>query len=473
MRPIRTFNVTPALPQRLEALRTLAYNLHWDWDVEMVDLFRRLDADLWESSRYNPVLMLGTIRQDRLNEIAEDEGFLAQMDRAAQRLEDYLRDRPWYKKHRSSPVASECYAYFSMEFGLTTCMPVYSGGLGVLAGDHLKSASDLGLPLVGVGLLYQEGYFAQYLNADGWQQERYPINDFYNMPLHLERDAEGKELRIEVEYPGRVVYARIWRVQVGTVPLYLLDTNIEPNNQYDQDICDRLYGGDIDMRIHQEIMLGIGGIRMLKALGLTPTAYHMNEGHSAFMALERIRTFMDADGLTFAEALQVAQASQMFTTHTPVPAGIDLFPPDKVLHYLGHYRQRFGLGDDEFLALGRTNTGDFSAPSAWPFWRLKPPPSLTGSASSMPRSRGRCLATCGRGCPWMKFLSMPSPTAFMPAVVWRGLPKPSTTATSAPAGPRPAPVPASGNGFTPSPTTNCGATTSCADRIWLSPCAIA
>ncbi len=362
MRPIRTFNVTPALPQRLEALRTLAYNLHWDWDVETVDLFRRLDADLWESSRYNPVLMLGTISQDRLNEIAEDEGFLAQMDRAAQRLEDYLRDRAWYKKYRTTPVPAECYAYFSMEFGLTTCMPVYSGGLGVLAGDHLKSASDLGLPLVGVGLLYQEGYFAQYLNADGWQQERYPINDFYNMPLHLEHDADGNELRISVEYPGRVVYARVWRVQVGTVPLYLLDTNIEPNSQYDQDICDRLYGGDIDMRIHQEIMLGIGGIRMLKALGLSPTAYHMNEGHSAFMALERIRTFMDEAGLSFAEALQVAQASQMFTTHTPVPAGIDLFPPEKVLHYLGHYQQRFGVGDDEFLALGRTDTGDFSAP---------------------------------------------------------------------------------------------------------------
>jgi glycogen phosphorylase len=362
MRPIRTFNVTPALPQRLESLRTLAYNLHWDWDSEMVDLFRRLDSGLWASSRYNPVLMLGTISQGRLNEIAEDEGFLAQMDRAAQRLEDYLRDRTWYRKHRKAPVAGERYAYFSMEFGLTTCMPVYSGGLGVLAGDHLKSASDLGLPLVGVGLLYQEGYFAQYLNADGWQQEHYPINDFYNMPLHLERDGEGNELRIAVDYPGRIVYARVWRVQVGTVPLYLLDTNIEPNSQYDQDICDRLYGGDIDMRIHQEIMLGIGGIRMLKALGIAPTAYHMNEGHSAFMALERMRVLMDEHGLSFAESLQVAQTSQMFTTHTPVPAGIDLFPPEKVLHYLGHYRDRFGLGEAEFLALGRTHTGDFSAP---------------------------------------------------------------------------------------------------------------
>ncbi|MGF1524632.1 MAG: alpha-glucan family phosphorylase [Leptolyngbyaceae cyanobacterium] len=362
MRPIRTFNVVPSLPPRLEALRKLANNLQWDWDVDTIELFRRLDPDLWESSRYNPVLMLGTISQQRLQEVAEDEGFLAQTDRALQRMEDYLQERTWYHKNRPQSPESECYAYFSMEFGLTSCMPVYSGGLGVLAGDHLKSASDLGLPLIGVGLLYQEGYFAQYLNADGWQQERYPINDFYNMPLHLERDEQGSEIRIAVEYPGRTVYARIWRVQVGTIPLYLLDTNIEPNSEYDQDICDRLYGGDIDMRIHQEILLGIGGVRMLEALGLKPTAYHMNEGHSAFLALERIRMLMDYEGLAYPEALQVASSSQIFTTHTPVPAGIDLFSPDKVLYYLGHYARRFGLSDAEFLALGREVTGDLSTP---------------------------------------------------------------------------------------------------------------
>ena len=362
MRPICTFNVVPSLPPRLEALRKLANNLQWDWDVDTIELFRRLDPDLWESSRYNPVLMLGTISQQRLQEVAEDEGFLAQTDRALQRMEDYLRERTWYHKNRPQPLKNEGYAYFSMEFGLTSCMPVYSGGLGVLAGDHLKSASDLGLPLVGVGLLYQEGYFAQYLNADGWQQERYPINDFYNMPLHLERDEQGSEIRIAVEYPGRTVYARIWRVQVGTVPLYLLDTNIELNSEYDQDICDRLYGGDIDMRIHQEILLGIGGMRMLEALGLKPTVYHMNEGHSAFLALERIRMLMEYKGLAYPEALQVASSSQIFTTHTPVPAGIDLFDPDKVLYYLGHYARRFGLSDAEFLALGRENTGDLSTP---------------------------------------------------------------------------------------------------------------
>jgi len=378
MQPICTFNVTPSLPPRLEALRTLAYNLRWDWNSDANDLFRRLDPDLWQASHYNPVLMLGTIRQARLQDVAEDEGFLAQMDRAVQRLQDYQQKRTWYRKHRSEGKAGECYAYFSMEFGLTSCMPVYSGGLGVLAGDHLKSASDLGLPLVAVGLLYQEGYFAQYLNADGWQQERYPINDFYNMPLHLERTAEGAELRIAVDYPGRTVYARVWRVQVGRVPLYLLDTNIEPNNQYDQDICDRLYGGDIDVRIHQEIMLGIGGVRMLKALGLTPTVYHMNEGHSAFLVLERIKNLMDEAGISYAEALQVAQAGQMFTTHTPVPAGIDLFPPDKVLYYLGHYGHRFGLANDEFLALGREDTGDLSAPFSMAVLAIKMATSVNG-----------------------------------------------------------------------------------------------
>lgn len=370
MQPIRTFNVSPSLPTRLEPLRKLAYNLHFDWNVESKDLFRRLDPDLWESSHHNPVLMLGTISQSRLLEVVEDEGFLAQVDRAARQLEDYLQERTWYKKQRNQQK-KECYAYFSAEFGLVDCLPVYSGGLGVLAGDHLKSASDLGLPLVGVGLLYQQGYFAQYLNADGWQQERYPINDFYNMPLHLERNPDGTELRIAVDYPGRKVYARVWRVQVGTVPLYMLDTNIEPNKAYDHDITDQLYGGDIDMRIHQEIMLGIGGVQMLKALGYEVTAYHMNEGHAAFSALERIRILIQEQGLSYRQARQVVSSSNIFTTHTPVPAGIDLFAPDKILYYLGYYADIFGLPKEQFLGLGRENTGDLSSPFSMAVLALK------------------------------------------------------------------------------------------------------
>ncbi|MGQ4646090.1 alpha-glucan family phosphorylase [Lyngbya aestuarii] len=371
MQPIRTFNVSPNLPQQLQPLRKLAHNLHWDWNFETKDLFRRLDPDLWESSHHNPALILGIISQERLSEVAEDDGFLAQMERASRQLDEYLQERTWYRKHRGKSEVKECYAYFCAEYGLVDCLPIYSGGLGVLAGDHLKSASDLGLPLVAVGLLYQEGYFAQYLNADGWQQEHYPINDFYNMPLYLERHPDGSELRIEVDYPGRTVYARVWRVQVGTVSLYLLDTNIEPNNPYDHDITDQLYGGDLDMRIHQEMMLGIGGIRALKALGIQPTVYHLNEGHSAFLILERIRRLIEEEGLSFVQAKQVAQATQIFTTHTPVSAGFDLFPPDKTMYYVGHYANIFRLSREEFLALGREKTGDLESPFSMAALALK------------------------------------------------------------------------------------------------------
>ena len=362
MQPIRTFNVSPSLPASLQPLRQLAYNLYWDWNTEIKELFRRLDRDLWETTRHNPVALLARVSQARLQEVAADDGFLAHMERAVGELNTYLNDRSWYKHQRTNRAGKECFAYFCAEFGLVDCLPIYSGGLGVLAGDHLKSASDLGLPLVAVGLLYQKGYFAQYLNAEGWQQERYPVNDFHNIPVQLERKADGTELRVAVEYPGRMVYARVWRVQVGVVSLYLLDTNIEPNSSYDQDITDALYGGDLDTRIHQEIMLGIGGFRALEALGHKPSVYHMNEGHSGFLILEHIKVLMQRDKLSFIEAKQVAQSSQIFTTHTPVSAGFDLFPPDKTMYYVGHYASVYGLGKDEFMGLGRENTGDLESP---------------------------------------------------------------------------------------------------------------
>jgi glycogen phosphorylase len=362
MQPIRTFNVSPSLPASLEPLRQLAYNLYWDWNTEIKELFRRLDRDLWEATRHNPVALLARVSQSRLQEVAADDGFLAHMERAVGELNTYLHDRSWYKHKRANNVGKECFAYFCAEFGLVDCLPIYSGGLGVLAGDHLKSASDLGLPLVAVGLLYQKGYFAQYLNAEGWQQERYPVNDFHNIPVQLERKPDGSELRVAVEYPGRIVYARVWRVQVGVVPLYLLDTNIEPNSAYDQDITDALYGGDLDTRIHQEIMLGIGGFRALEALGHKPSVYHMNEGHSGFLILEHIRVLMQRDGLSFVEARQVAQSTQIFTTHTPVSAGFDLFPPDKTIYYVGHYAGIYGLSKDDFMGLGRENAADLNSP---------------------------------------------------------------------------------------------------------------
>jgi starch phosphorylase len=362
MRPICTFTIVPSLPTKLERLRDLAYNLWWAWNLEAIDLFRRLDRQLWEDSGHNPVLMLGTIKQERLEEAADDEGFLAQLERVYQRFDRYMKGQnTWYRKHHGT-FGEPYIAYFSAEFGLTDCVPNYAGGMGVLAGDHLKAASDLGLPLVGVGLLYQEGYFRQYLNSDGWQQELYPENDFYNMPIQLEQREDGTPLTVQVDYPGRKVTAQVWRAQVGRVPLFLLDTNILVNSQQDQDITDELYGGDLELRIQQEIMLGIGGIRALEAVGIRPTICHMNEGHSAFLALERICILMKEQGLSFAEAREAASAGNVFTTHTPVPAGIDRFPPQLIDKYFYDYYRSLGLSREDFLALGRENPADKQGP---------------------------------------------------------------------------------------------------------------
>jgi starch phosphorylase len=370
MRPSHTFRVIPSLPAKLERLRELAGNLWWSWNHEAIDLFRRLDRDLWETTGHNPVLMLGSIRQERLEQMAEDDGFLAHCDRVCREFDRYLAGQgTWFGKTypnagpapaQVSPcqASDRCIAYFSAEFGLTESLGIYAGGLGILAGDHLKSASDLGLPFVAVGLLYQQGYFRQYLNPDGWQQELYPENDFYNMPVTLERQLSGAPLMVQVECPGRVVKAQVWQARVGRVPLYLLDTNISDNRLEDRDITDQLYGGDHDMRIRQEILLGIGGIRALAALGLRPTVCHMNEGHSAFLALERIRLLMQEHKLSFAEAREAASAGHVFTTHTPVSAGIDWFHPDLVDHYFSSYYPPLGLTRHEFLGLGRMNPHD-------------------------------------------------------------------------------------------------------------------
>ncbi|MGQ9627891.1 MAG: alpha-glucan family phosphorylase [Anaerolineae bacterium] len=356
MRPIFKFTVTPSLPPELEPLREMAYNLWWCWNHEAIELFRRLDMSLWEDVYHNPVWMLGKIEQEKLEAAARDEGFLAQMERVRKKFDEYMEAKStWFLK--TYKVSGELrIAYFSFEFGLTESLPIYSGGLGVLAGDHLKSASDLGLPMIGVSILYQKGYFKQYLSADGWQQETYPINDFYNMPVRTDKGA------IEVEYPGRKVKAQIWQVQVGRIPVYLLDTNLEENSQEDQDITDQLYGGDMEMRIKQEIMLGIGGVRALETLGMRPTVCHLNEGHSAFLALERIRILMEENDLSFSEAREVATAGNIFTTHTPVPAGIDRFPPFLMDKYFGDYYPKLGLSRQEFLALGRQNPYDDNEP---------------------------------------------------------------------------------------------------------------
>ena len=353
MKPIKTFVVTPSLPENLSRLLDLAYNLRWSWNHETISLFRWLDSDLWESTGHNPVLMLGSIDQGKLEAASMDEGFLAQLNRVAQDFDGYINARStWFT--RTYPDANEpLIAYFSAEFGVTECLSIFAGGLGVLAGDHLKSASDLGVPLVGVGLLYQQGYFRQYLNEAGWQQEIYEDNDFNNLPIKPVRDGNGEILKVKVPHPGREVTAQVWRAQVGRVPLFLLDTNVVENSMDDRHITNQLYGGGEEMRIRQEMVLGIGGYRTLKALGLSPTVFHMNEGHSAFLALERTRRYMEAHQFAFEKAREAALAGLVFTTHTPVEAGHDYFTPQLVDLYMGDYIQALGLSRRDFMALGR------------------------------------------------------------------------------------------------------------------------
>ncbi len=360
LRASRTFVVEPALPPALHGLRRLASNLYWTWNTDAAALFTRIDPALWETSHHNPVLLLQRARQDRWDELAADEGFVAHLDRVSGAFEAYLAREPLLNVDGASE--QEPVAYFSLEFALTESLPNYSGGLGVLAGDHLKSASDLGIPLVGVGLFYHLGYFHQRLGPDGWQQEDYRQVDTTLQPLQPIHGLDGSRVRVEVPLDGRTAVAELWRLDVGKVPLYLLDTDVEPNISADRELTSRLYGGDTEMRIQQEIILGIGGVRALKALGLAPVACHMNEGHSALLGLERIRTLMQEGGVSFAEARQPVTAATVFTTHTAVAAGIDLFPPDLVMRYLGEYAAGMGLDQHALLGLGRTNPSDDAEP---------------------------------------------------------------------------------------------------------------
>lgn len=351
---LHRFTVVPSLPPELSGLHTLAYNLWWTWEPQAIELFQRVDLELWHETRHNPVKMLGSLQQSRIDELLADDGFIAHLGRVEEMLGEYMAGKTWYERARNANAPLRI-AYFSMEFGLHESIPIYSGGLGILSGDHLKSASDLGIPLIGVGLLYRHGYFHQYLNIEGWQQEIYPENDFYNMPLRLERDPAGAPRTISIEIGQHTVKARVWHVQVGRVPLYLLDTSLEENSWEDRKITSQLYGGNQEMRIKQEILLGIGGLRALEMLDLTPEICHMNEGHAAFLGLERIRVLMKEKNLSFEEARELTVAGTVFTTHTPVEAGIDHFDPELVDAHLGTFRDELGISREDFLALGRQN----------------------------------------------------------------------------------------------------------------------
>jgi glycogen phosphorylase len=329
----------------------LAYNLLWSWDHSLRSLFRRLDPQVWKACGNNPVLMLGRVSQETLEKAAADSRFLALYRRACERYDNYLLE--------ALPAQDNMLvAYFSMEYGLTECMPIYSGGLGVLSGDHMKASSDSSVPLVGVGLLYQKGYHQQFLNPDGWQQERYPVNDFYTLPVRPVQDGD-KDLKISVRLPGVDLHLKVWHIDIGRTKVYLLDSNIPENPREDlRDVTDSLYGGDGHTRMRQEIVLGIGGIRALRAVGLNPTVFHMNEGHSAFLAVERIRILMQDERLTFDEALNASRHNNVFTTHTSVPAGIDLFDTGLMFDYFHDYCRDSGISFEQLLSVGKMNPHD-------------------------------------------------------------------------------------------------------------------
>jgi starch phosphorylase len=384
MRPLRTFTVEPCLPEELAPLLEIAHNLWWTWHGEALELFRRLDPRGWEECYHNPVAMLGRVDQQHLAEMAADEGFLASLHRVHADLRDYLEQPGWWTKTYGGDRTPQV-AYFCAEYGINECLPIYSGGLGVLAGDHLKSASDLGIPLVSVGLLYQQGYFRQRLNADGWQLELFPRNDFHNMPVATVKGSEGEPLMVDVDFPGRVVKAQVWRAMVGRISLYLLDTNVPENSPEDRHITAQLYGGDQEMRIRQEIVLGIGGVRALRALGIAPKAFHMNEGHSAFLGLERIRLLMAEKGVSFEQACEAVSASSIFTTHTPVPAGNDAFEPWLLDKYFSSYWPQLGLEREGFLALGRQDTQNEDEPMNLTVMAMR----LSSSRNSVSRLHGQ------------------------------------------------------------------------------------
>ena len=335
---LNKYMVSPSVPKELEPLIEITKNFWWCWNQKAVTLLRTIDIDNWDKRDHNPIRVLGESLQERFDAMLQDDAAMMNLAEVYDEFKTYMKQETWYNSlDESQKTPNEKIAYFSFEYGLHESLPNYSGGLGILSGDHLKSASDLGLPLVAVGLLYRKGYFRQYLNADGWQQEYDIENDFFNLALEKVLDKNGETMKVDVDLPGRKVYAQIWKANVGRIELYYLDANIEENSVEDRDITAQLYGGNLETRIQQEILLGIGGVKALEKLGIKPTIYHMNEGHSAFLSLERIRQLMENNHLDKNTAREVVFSSNIFTTHTPVPAGNDIFPIDMVQKYFADY----------------------------------------------------------------------------------------------------------------------------------------
>ncbi len=357
MKVFGRMTVFPIMPSRISRLYELAYNLWWSWHPEALALYRELDPDLWEETGHNPVRFLCSVEPQRLEQAASDTAYLEQYESVLNDFDHYMHPRTetWFSKTYPE-LTDQTIAYFSAEFGLHESLPIYSGGLGILSGDHCKEASDLGLPLVGVGFLYPQGYFRQSITREGVQEAFYDKLHFSQAPAIPALDRDGNEVMISVDLPGRRIHAKIWKLQVGRVPLYLMDTDVAPNAPNDRELSARLYGGDREMRISQETVLGIGGVRALRALGISPAAWHINEGHAAFLNLERSRELVAA-GLSFNEAREVVAANSLFTTHTPVPAGNDTFAYDLVDKYFSSYWGQLGLTRDQFMDVAREDHG--------------------------------------------------------------------------------------------------------------------
>ncbi|MBO6233529.1 MAG: alpha-glucan family phosphorylase [Clostridia bacterium] len=344
--------VNPQLPKRIEKLSEVANNLWWSWNTEFLRLFQKIDKDLWEDSNKNPVKFLKRVSQEKLEEASKNIFFLKEYDRVIDNFDAYINSKnTWFSKNYAKNK-DDLIAYFSAEYGLDQTIPIYSGGLGILSGDHLKSASDLGIPLVAVGLLYKNGYFNQKINGFGEQETEYKNIDLFDLPINPVKDEKGEDLIIHVKFPKRRLYLKVWQINVGRVKLYLLDSDIEKNNEEDRDVTLRLYGGDQEMRIRQEIVLGMAGVNLLKTLGLNPTVYHMNEGHSSFLTLEIIKDIIQEKQVSFEVAKDIASSKTVFTTHTPVPAGNDIFPVALVEKYFKEFWPKLGLSREEFLKLG-------------------------------------------------------------------------------------------------------------------------
>lgn len=344
--------VNSQLPKRINKMVEIANNLWWSWNTEYLRLFRKIDVDLWEASNKNPVKFLKAVSQEKLEDAAKDAEFLKEYDSVVENYEAYMNSKnTWFTKQYSD-YKNDVIAYFSAEYGLDQILPIYSGGLGILSGDHLKSASDLGIPLVAVGLLYKNGYFHQKIDENGNQQSEYQNLDIYNLPMTIVKDENGEDLVINIKMPKRKLYLKVWQINVGRVKLYLLDSDNDLNNPEDRDVTLRLYGGDQEMRIRQEIVLGMGGVNLLKTLGLNPIIYHMNEGHSAFLTLEIIKNIIKEKKVSFEIAKDITTSKTVFTTHTPVPAGNDIFPIALIEKYFKDFWPRLGISREEFLKLG-------------------------------------------------------------------------------------------------------------------------